>query len=114
MKNILLALLFLASTALAFDPPPLEKGDAKKILEFMEWREVNILVIQQGVDLKGAVAPIYATIVGLGKRDSRHQQIKQTLLYDKDLGWYHLEILEKGARIWNKDGYREVKPWSTW
>ncbi len=32
----LLALLVLATAALAFDPPQLEKGDAKKLLERMD------------------------------------------------------------------------------
>ena len=110
----LFILLLLVSTSLADTPPPLRKPDAKRILELMEWREITIITVHQGVNSKGTVAPIYATVLALGTRDSRHQQINQTLYYDDEYGWFFYELGEKSARIWTKEGYREVKPWSTW
>jgi hypothetical protein len=67
-----------------------------------------------GVNTKGEVAPIYATVLGFATRDSKNQQISQTLIYDKDIGWHHLEMMEKSARVWTKDGYKETKVWTTW
>ncbi len=112
--RILLVLLSLVSTVFAADPPALRRPDAKRILENMEWKEVTIVTVQQGVSAKGTVAPIYATIVALGTRDSRHQQIIQSVSYDEEYGWFFHELTEKGARLWTKDSYREIKPWSTW
>ena len=110
----LILLCFLSTSVFAIDPPALRKADAKKILEFMEWREVTVITVQQGINAKGCAAPIFAHVVGLGKRDSNHQQISQTFFYDEEYGWFFYEMSDKSARIWNKDGYREVKPWSTW
>jgi len=49
--------LLIVAPAIASDPPLLEKADAKRILEFMDWREVTVIAIRQGVDNKGAVPP---------------------------------------------------------
>lgn len=116
MKNLLIVLcsIFSAFPVLAVDPPPLEKSEATKILQLMEWKEVKVIVILQGVHSNGATAPIYATIVGLGTRDQRHQRISQTLYYDRDLGWCLYEVEDKRARIWSKDGFRDIRPWVTW
>jgi hypothetical protein len=113
--RILLILLFtLTSTVFAADPPLLRRNDAKKILENMEWKDVNIVTIQQGVNTKGVVAPIYATIVALGNRDSKNQQITQNVSFDEEHGWFFYELTEKGARLWNKEGYREMRFFGTW
>lgn len=110
----LLLLLLFASSSFAIDPPPLGKSDARVILESMDWREVTIIAIRQGVDAKGAVAPIYATVIGLGKFEGHYRNICQTLYYDADLDWHALDLTEKTARIWNKLGFQEIKPWTTW
>ena len=114
LRLIALACLFIASLAFAEEPPPLGRTEAKQILEHMDWRDINILAVRQGVDDKGAVAPIYATIVGFASRKTKDQTLCQTLQFDRELGWHFLETGEKEARIWNKDGYSEVKPWGTW
>ena len=109
-----LACLFIASCALAEEPPPLGRAEAKQILENMEWRDVNILAIRQGVDEKGTVAPIHATVVAFSTRRTKDQPVSQTLTYDRELGWHRLEVGEKLAQMWNKEGYWEIKPWGTW
>ena len=91
-RSAILAIASLIATACIAQPPDLERPEAKRILEFMEWKDVNVIAIRQGVNAKGEVAPIYATV----------------------LGWHHLEMQEKAARIWTKDGYRETKIWTTW
>jgi hypothetical protein len=112
--RIALTVLILSVSAIAADPPPFRKTDAKQLLELMEWREITIVTIHQGVNAKGNVAPIYATIVAMGTRDSKHQQISQTVYYDDEYGWFFYELGEMSARLWTKDGYREIKPWSSW
>ena len=113
IRTLLIAAALFVTTAFA-QPPDLERLDAKRILEHMEWKEVNVLAIRQGVNSKGEVAPIYATVVGLATRDTRHQQVCQTFIFDKELGWHHLEVLENSARLWTKEGYKETKFWGTW
>ena len=118
MKRIALLVIclwtMLAGSASAFEPPPLEKVDAKRILEAMDWTEVTVISVRQGVDARGAAAPIYATVVGLGKLRGEHHSICQTLFYDKDLDWHFLEIGDKAARLWNRSGCQEIKPWALW
>ena len=116
MRHLIVFLLsvLIVSPALALDPVPLSKTDAKLILEYMEWKEVTVIAIRQGVDSRGAVAPIYATVIGLGKCRGRYQNICQTFYFDSDLDWHFLELSEKAARVWNKLGLQEVKPWTSW
>src|SRR5262245_5119630 len=114
MNRILIILFALLSTALAVEPPGLRRLEAQRILEAMEWRDVTIVTIQQGVNSKGTAAPIYATIAAFGKRDNRNQQIIQNVSYDEEYGWFFHELTEKGARLWTKDGYKEIKVFGTW
>ena len=112
--SIILSLLLLVSPAFAADPPPLEKTDAQRIMEAMDWTEVTIIAVRQGVAANGMVAPIYGTIVGLGTLHGEHHSINQTIYYDKDLDWYALELGERSARLWNKTGFQPIKPWGLW
>ncbi|MDB6153194.1 MAG: hypothetical protein JWL90_1647 [Chthoniobacteraceae bacterium] len=116
MKPILLliACLLFASPAFAFDPPPLEKLEATRILEAMEWKEITLIAIRQGETVQGAPSPISATVLGLGTLDGKHQKICLTISFDNDLKWHVLELNQKSARLWTKEGYREIKPWATW
>jgi hypothetical protein len=80
----------------------------------MSWTDVNIIAIRQGVDANGMAAPIYATVVGLGSFKGEHHSISQTLVFDKDLDWHVLVLTERSGQVWNKNGYREIKPWAQW
>lgn len=118
MKRVIVLLacwwMILVSSASAIEPPPLEKIDAKRIMEAMDWTEVTVIAVRQGVDARGTVAPIYATVVGLGKLNGEHHSICQTLYYDKDLDWHFMEVRDKSARLWNRNGCQEIKPWGLW
>ena len=114
LSVLTLAVVLLILPARAFDPPTLGKAEAKRILEFMDWQEVTIVAIRQGVDAKGVAAPIYATVLGIGKCQGRHQTICQTLYFDSELDWHVLELNEKSARVWTKCGLREIRPWASW
>ncbi|MEQ1852508.1 MAG: hypothetical protein ABMA01_13070 [Chthoniobacteraceae bacterium] len=114
LPRLLAVVLLFTAPAFAEEPPPLGRTEARRILEHMEWRGINILAIRQGVNDKGTVAPIYATVLAFATRDSRDQSVCQTFTFDRDIGWHLLEVSEKEARLWNKDGYSEIKPWGTW
>jgi hypothetical protein len=114
LRIIAAALLLFATTSTVFaDPPALQRIDAKRLLELMEWRDVHIVTIQQGINERGTVAPIFATVIALATRDNRNQTITQTLHYDMEFGWFYYEMGEKSARLWTKDGYREIKPFTS-
>ena len=108
----ILASLCLALPALGIDPPTLTKAEAKKLLEVMEWRDPIVVTIRAGISSKGEVAPIYSTIVGFATRDARAHLIQQTVHFDAEYGWFLYEISEKTARVWTKDGFREIKPFA--
>ena len=110
----LLCLLLLLPSARAADPPPLERPDAVRILEFMNWRDITLIAIRQGVDAKGVAAPIHATALGLGTLEGQRRSICQSLYFDRELDWHALELTDKSARLWTRNGYREIKPWATW
>ena len=114
LHSLILAAATLVTATSFAEPPDLDRPDAKRILEAMEWRDVNVIAIRQGLNEKGEPAPIYATILGFAYRDSKNQQVTQTVVFDKEIGWHHLELQDKSARVWTKDGYREVKVWTTW
>jgi hypothetical protein len=111
---LLLFLLFAVRPLHAFEPPLLSRADAHRILEAMAWTEITIVAIRQGVNPSGTAAPIFATIIGFGKNAGKNRGFTECLYYDRELDWHALELAERGARVWNKDGYREIKPWATW
>lgn len=115
---VLLAGLLTLSAAIPFgaqaaEPPPpplpLTKPDAKRILEAMEWRDVTIIAIVEGVNEAKITAPTLCYVLALAKRDGNFQDLKLNVFYDRDLGWFTYESSPKLFRIWTRDGYREVK-----
>jgi hypothetical protein len=80
----------------------------------MQWSQITIVAIRQGVDANGVAAPVYATVFGFGNYQGAHHSIAQTLFYDKDLDWHVLEMTEKTARVWSKNGFQEIRPWPAW
>lgn len=113
IRTLITASIFLAIPSFA-EPPNLTRADAKRILEAMDWKGINIVAVRQGVSAKSEVAPIFATVIALAARDNQSEQVCQTLVFDEELGWHHLDMQAKAARIWNKDGYRELRVWTTW
>ncbi len=91
------------------NPPPLTKEDARLILEAMDWRDVNVVAVVQGVNEKKVVAPTLALVLALAKRDGDYRDLKLDLYYDRDLGWFSYESSPKLFRIWTRNGYREIK-----
>jgi hypothetical protein len=110
--HTILATFCLALSALAIEPPPLTKPEAKHLLEVMEWRDPIVVTVREGVSSKGEIAPIYSTIVAFATRDGRAHTIQQTVHFDREFGWFLYEIGEKVARLWTKDGFREIKPFA--
>jgi hypothetical protein len=113
-RLLLTAVFSITATFTFAAPPDLVRDDAKRILEAMDWKGVHVVSIRQGMNARGDVAPIYATIVALAARDNQSDQVCQTVMYDNDLGWHLLELDSKAARVWTKDGYKESRIFTTW
>ena len=110
LAAVLLTLAALISPLLAAEPPPLTREDARRILEAMEFREVNVIAVVQGVnDQKLITAPSVALVLAFGKRDTAFSDLKMNVLYDRELGWFTYESTPKLFRVWTRDGYREIK-----
>jgi hypothetical protein len=109
---LLIATILLPLTLRAAEPPPippLSKDDVRRILEAMEWREVNVIAVIQGVNEQKVAAPSLAFILALARRDGAYKDLRLDLFYDRDLGWFSYESSPKLFRIWTRDGYREIK-----
>ena len=108
---LLLVTLVLPFTLRATEPPPpaFTKDDAKHILESMDWREVNVIAVVQGVNEQKVAAPTLAFVLALAKRDGNYKDLRLDVYYDRDLGWFTFESTPKLFRIWTRDGYREIK-----
>src|SRR4051812_12709714 len=102
MRPLVITLLFALGSAvcLAVEAPPLDKAEARQIVEGMAWTEVSIVAVRQGVDAKGAVAPILATLIGIGKLQGQYRSICQTVYYDNDLGWHVMTLTDRTVQIW--------------
>jgi hypothetical protein len=110
LPRFLVFLLLAACFVSAAEPEPLEKADAAMILQAMDWERVQVVAIVNGVHQKGVGSLACATVIGLGRRDGGDREIVQSFFYDRDLGWFFFETAQGKMRIWNRDGYREVKP----
>lgn len=105
---VLAALVFLAPFTRAGEPPPLEKAEAEKILLGMDYDRVAVVAVVAGVHQRGIASLSCATVLGLGRRDGKEQQIVQSFFFDPALGWFYFEGDAGKMRIWTKDGYREA------
>ena len=101
--------LAVSSAAFAAPPDPLDKSDAQRTLLAMGYDSVQVVAIVDGVHQKGVSSLSCTTVIGLGRRDGKEQDIVQSFFYDRDLGWFYYELDPSCMRIWNRDGYREVK-----
>lgn len=113
LPNQILALgsaLFLSHFARAAEPIPFDKADAVRTLISMGYERVKVIAIVDGVHTKKVASLSCATVIGLGQRDNRDEEIVQSFFYDRDLGWFYYETVNGIMRIWNREGYREVKP----
>lgn len=104
------ALVIPAVATFAAPPPePLAKEDAQKTLIAMGWDRVQVVAIVDGVHQQGVASLSCATAIGLGRRDGHEQNFVQSFFYDRDLGWFYYESDAGRLRLWNRDGYREIK-----
>jgi len=106
-----LAALSLPLLAAELPPPipPLTREDARRILEAMEFRQVNVIAVVQGINDQKLTAPSVALVLALGKRDAAYSDLKMNVLFDRELGWFTYESTPKLFRVWTRDGYREIK-----
>lgn len=111
--------LLASSTALAVDPPPLDKVTAAKILGFMGYTDITVKAVLQGIGGMGMGA-FSSTSTALVLADATQKETRmgrqQTFVYDTDLGWFCFEVPsgpnddDKRLRIWTVKGYQETTP----
>lgn len=112
---LLLLSALLPLTAFAQEaPPPLSKLEAQRILEAMEYREVTVIAVVQGVNDQKVTGPSLAFVLAMAKRDTVFSDLKVNLYHDRDLGWFTYESTPKAYRIWTKNGYREFRAGVGW
>ena len=111
---LLLVIAALPFTLRADPPPPLTKDDARRILEAMEWREVKVIAVVEGVNEQKISAPTLAFVLALAKRDGAFRDLRLNLYYDRDIGWFSYESTPQQFRVWTRDGYREIKAGLGW
>lgn len=113
MKTLaaLLALTALTNVGWSVEPlpPPLTHEDAQRILEAMEWREVNVIAVVQGINDAKVTAPTVAFVLALARRDAAYRDLRLNVFYDRELGWFTYESTPKQFRVWTREGYREIK-----
>ncbi len=108
----LASLLLLNSISISAEteqPRPLEKVEAEKILLGMDYDRVVVVAVVKGIHQKGISSLNCATVIGLGRRGGKDQEIVQSFFFDRDLGWFYFEMTDGKMRIWNQIGYSEAK-----
>ena len=107
----------------------LSKSDAAKLLSSMGNKNVVVGAVVQGIGDGGFGAggigvggggdgfganssQSSALVIGYAERDGKPKSVRQTFLYDKDLGWFfsEVDIPGKRVRVWTVQGYKEFRP----
>ena len=101
------AMLIGLTACVMAEPPMLSKSDATKIIQGMGYTNVVIAFI--------VTNPQGLEVHAIGTKNGSMQSLDQHLQYDNDLGWFYSEPLLQyrvfiGYRIWNINGYSDIKP----
>ena len=102
----------LAATVALAQPdqtPELTKDDARRILAAQDWQNITVIAVINGVSRDKVASPSLAHVLALAHRDSKWQDIKFDVYYDRDLGWFTYESSDGKFRIWTREGYREIE-----
>jgi hypothetical protein len=98
--------------------PEISKIEAAQILGHMGYENVKVGALINGVGGVGVGAfssDSMALIVAVGTRDGKSKEIRITIFYDADHGWFYYEIVrdeltrQYEVRLWTKDGYKKVE-----
>ena len=119
----LLVILWLASSSVGFSTanastPEITKAEAAQILGHMGYENVKVGALIKGVGGVGTGAfssDSMALIVAVGTRNGKSKEIRVTIFYDADHGWFYYEIVrdeltrQYEIRLWTKDGYKKIE-----
>jgi hypothetical protein len=98
--------------------PEVSKVEASQILGHMGYENVKVGALIKGVGGEGVSAfssDSMALIVAVGTRNGKSKEIRVTIFYDADHGWFYYEIVrdeltkQYEVRLWTKDGYKKVE-----
>ncbi|MFC1489145.1 hypothetical protein ACFL6B_04780 [Thermodesulfobacteriota bacterium] len=104
--------LITCGTALAAE---LSKSDAEKLLRIMGDESVVVAAVVNGLGAAGLGAvggTNVATVIGYAERKGKAKEVKQSFMFDNDLGWFYYEVdlKRKRVRLWTADGYKVLRP----
>ncbi len=104
--------LMICGTALAAE---LSKSDAETLLRFMGDENIVVAAVVNGLGTAGlgtVEGSNVATVIGYAERKGKAKEIKQSFMFDNDLGWFYYEIdlKRKRVRLWTADGYKVLRP----
>ena len=119
----LLVILWLAFSTVGFSTanastPEVSKIEASQILGHMGYENVKVGALIKGVGGVGMAAfssDNVALIVAVGTRNGKSKEIRVTIFYDADHGWFYYDIVrdkltkQYEVRLWTKDGYKKVE-----
>jgi hypothetical protein len=119
----LLIILWLASSSVGFSTanastPEVSKIEASQILGHMGYENVKVGALIKGVGGVGVAAfssDSMALILAVGTRNGKSKEIRVTIFYDADHGWFYYEIVrdeltrQYEVRLWTKDGYKKIE-----
>ncbi|MGR3301889.1 MAG: hypothetical protein ACUZ8I_05230 [Candidatus Scalindua sp.] len=120
--TLLLVILWFAFPTVGFSTanastPEVSKIEAAQILGHMGYENVKVGALIKGIGGVGVTAfssNNVALIVAVGTRNRKSKDIRVTIFYDADHGWFYYEIVRDKltkqfeVRIWTKDGYKTV------
>src|SRR5262245_25791765 len=111
MRTPTLFLSLVATVALAQPelPPEFTKDDARRILVAQDWQNITVIAVINGVSRDKVASPSLSHVLALAYRDSKWQDLKFDVYFDRDLGWFTYESGNAMFRIWTRDGYREIE-----
>jgi len=98
--------------------PEISKVEASQILGHMGYENVKVGALIKGVGGVGTGAfssDSMALIVAVGTRNGKSKEIRVTIFYDADHGWFYYEIVrdeltrQYEIRLWTKDGYKKIE-----
>ena len=98
--------------------PEISKVEAAQILGHMGYENVKVGALIKGIGGVGAGAfscENMALIVAVGTRNRMSKEIRVTIFYDADHGWFYYETVrdeltkQYEVRLWTKDGYKKIE-----
>ncbi|MGA2769813.1 MAG: hypothetical protein ABSG26_03255 [Bryobacteraceae bacterium] len=112
LNKMILVVLLAISLAGVATAAELSSADADKLLANMGYKNVHVILVVNGVGglpnmMSALQSPNLAIVVAYGENaQGQPKDLKETVYYDKDLGWfyYELDAVNRQIRVWTTTG----------